>query len=1113
MKPATSLCFILTTVSVVLLNAWPDSKISRISGWVSSFFLISTGSLVLYEYSTELVADGTGFSSSSEIFHTLLNNTHRMALVSSAMFIIVGILLIILTMQYRRLYGLVHTLALLIFLVNYFVPMSFITGINSFFIVSNIPIALLTGINFILLAAVIMLWFPDTWLMRVFLDENAGGNVARRLIPGIVLIPVIVSWLRFKGEQMGIFNSQTGIILSGVTYTFCFLILTWIAARKVIKIDNLQRDLNVELERNAHFIRTITGTIPDLISIIELPSLKLIYLNKGSFTQQGLDTDMFLNLTFNDFLDLVHPDDRQAVSSFMAQLAEYDKDDLLSIEYRLKNKDDTWMWFRTRSKVFERSGGIVKSCINIVQNITPEKEAEIRLVTSELRFRTLADNISQLVWIIDNNGKYLWFNKQWLEYTGITLEEMQQGGISRVVHPDYLADAMNSFLQAVEKKEIWKTVFPMRSYNGEYRWFINQALPIFDSEGNVVHWFVTNTDIHEQKTAEDRAVLLTKQLEDLLKSIPIGVLVVDNNLNIIRTNAAAIDLLGYSTEQLKLNFTDRFNKLFELHTTEGTLLKPEEMPVYKAAINNETIINRILHFSSSKKKFWGSFTSAPYIVEGNKTGAVLSITDITEVRRAEEELFRSREELMSITENSPDLIARFDTSSKHIFINTIGEKIYGRPRDKIIGKSFAELDMPGYMIDFWKKNFDDIILSGELKNVEFDFVSSHSGHQFFHVFLVPEKDARGNMISILAIARDITKLRDVEEKFKALFENISEGVAIHDIVYRDGVPVDYRILDVNPAYETISGIKCTDAVGKLATELYQSPEPPFFDVYLKVARTGEPYRFETYFKEIDKYFMIDAVSPGNGKFATVFEDITDHKKTEIEIKKKNEELTRFIYTVSHDLKSPLVTIKSFLAYLKEDIEKNDTNARERDMRYIDNAAEKMGNLLHELLELSRIGRKEQPKQEISMKSLARAAIDLVAGRMTGSNIKILMTGPDVILYGHYQRLLQLFMNLLDNAIKFMGNQPDPLIEIGSLRDPAHKDPVVFVRDNGLGIDPKYHDKVFGLFEKLDNNTEGTGIGLALIKRIVEVHNGSVWFTSEGQGRGTTFFFTLEAKKQ
>lgn len=238
--------------------------------------------------------------------------------------------------------------------------------------------------------------------------------------------------------------------------------------------------------------------------------------------------------------------------------------------------------------------------------------------------------------------------------------------------------------------------------------------------------------------------------------------------------------------------------------------------------------------------------------------------------------------------------------------------------------------------------------------------------------------------------------------------------------------------------------------------------------------------------------------------------IVQQKKTEQELKQKNAQLTSFVYTVSHDLKSPLVTIKAFSSYLIEDIENQDKEAQEKDIQYIHNAADKMGRLLDELLELSRIGRMEGGKLEVRNSQIVQSALDLLAGSIALKKPKIILCGPEVLINGHQQRLIQLYQNLIENAIKFMGDQPDPEIQIGTRV--IKNEITFFVKDNGSGIDPRYHHKVFGLFEKLNTQTEGIGIGLALVKKIVESHNGQIWFRSEGSGKGAAFYFMLEYSK-
>jgi signal transduction histidine kinase len=240
-------------------------------------------------------------------------------------------------------------------------------------------------------------------------------------------------------------------------------------------------------------------------------------------------------------------------------------------------------------------------------------------------------------------------------------------------------------------------------------------------------------------------------------------------------------------------------------------------------------------------------------------------------------------------------------------------------------------------------------------------------------------------------------------------------------------------------------------------------------------------------------------------FGTVL-DVTDLHQREHELQERNDELARFTYTVSHDLKSPLVTITTFLGFLEADIHNQDTARVEKDLGYIRSAADKMARLLDELLELSRVGRKMNPFVETPLQALVRDARSLVAGQLTTRGVQVRVTSEPVLLYGDRTRLVEVFQNLLDNAVKFMGDQPAPCVEIGA--QPHGADTVVFVRDNGIGIDPRHQHKLFGLFEKLDPHAEGTGMGLALVRRIVEVHGGRIWMESEGAGTGATFYFTL-----
>ena len=240
-------------------------------------------------------------------------------------------------------------------------------------------------------------------------------------------------------------------------------------------------------------------------------------------------------------------------------------------------------------------------------------------------------------------------------------------------------------------------------------------------------------------------------------------------------------------------------------------------------------------------------------------------------------------------------------------------------------------------------------------------------------------------------------------------------------------------------------------------------------------------------------------------------DITERKEKEQQIEAKNAELERFIYTVSHDLKSPLVTITSFLGYLETDIKTADDARIQQDIGYIRTAADKMGQLLTELLELSRVGRVVANPVQVSFQEVVQEALRLVAGHISERGVQVSVAESPVIFCADRSRLVEIWQNLVENAVKYMGDQSEPCVEIGV--ELQGKDTLFFVRDNGLGIDSRHADKIFGLFEKLDKKSEGTGLGLALVKRIVEINGGNIRVESEGPGHGSCFRFTLPGALQ
>ncbi len=249
----------------------------------------------------------------------------------------------------------------------------------------------------------------------------------------------------------------------------------------------------------------------------------------------------------------------------------------------------------------------------------------------------------------------------------------------------------------------------------------------------------------------------------------------------------------------------------------------------------------------------------------------------------------------------------------------------------------------------------------------------------------------------------------------------------------------------------------------------------------------------------------------------MLEDITDRKQTEkerekliCELQQMTTEMDSFNHTISHDLRGPLVTIKGLLGLLKTKLENHEQdNTIAKALDSINSVVDKMHDLLRDLMELSKIGQVVNPKEQIPLAEIAHDAVDLLAGTIEETSAEIRFDTQLPSAYIDRVRMRQVFQNLIENAIKYAKAQISPIIIVGVREEKDEQ--VFFVQDNGIGLDIKHADRIFGLFHQLDPAQKGTGAGLALVKKIIEAHSGRIWVESEGLGKGCTFCFTLPGK--
>jgi PAS domain S-box-containing protein len=368
-------------------------------------------------------------------------------------------------------------------------------------------------------------------------------------------------------------------------------------------------------------------------------------------------------------------------------------------------------------------------------------------------------------------------------------------------------------------------------------------------------------------------------------------------------------------------------------------------------------------------------------------------------------------------------------------------------------------------------------------------------------------------------------MKSSEKRFRSLFENMLNGFAYCKMLFVEGNPVDFIYIAVNKSFETLTGL--IDVEGRKVSEVIpgiRQTDISLIERYGRVSRSGIPETFETFVESLKMWFSISVYSPENEYFVAVFDVITERKKAEEELKQlnvelenrvrertsqleiSNRELEAFSYSVSHDLRAPLRGINGWSYALMEDYGKTlDAKAIEYLTR-VQNESHRMENIIDDLLLLSRVTRNRISMSAVDLSALAKN-VSARMNEMSPDRTVDMEIDPDISINAD-EHLMEIAMtNLLSNAFKFTSTRNSAKIEIRHYEKDGRKG--FLVRDNGVGFDMKYKEKLFGPFQRMHKQSEfpGTGIGLATVQRIINRHGGKIWIDAKVDG-GCTIFIVM-----
>jgi PAS domain S-box-containing protein len=1179
MKPVTALCFFLCASSLPFILTRPVHKFLRYIPVIFGIVVSILGGCSIAVYFNLHIHGTEPVFTSAPGLNFLFAQEWKMALVTAINFLFIGITIILQSSHSKRASGFSHALIIVPIVLSYLVPLSYFLGEAGMTEVRTVPVALNSGIAFCLLCFGLLATRTGSWLMRIFLSGGAGSRMARKLLPGVILIPLGIAWFRIKGEQSGWFDSGAGVALVALTYTVCLAWLVWLTARPINKKDEEIRK-NLETLAEAQRIGKIGSWERD------------IRTGEATWSDEmyrifGENKDK-LPATFKGFLNMVHPDDRARLEETIRESTRNRVP--FSSEFRILRRDGSERTVLTQADMKTDAEHQPVSMFGTLLDITEMNHALQALRVSQERFSTTLSSIGDAVLATDLNGNITFMNRVCEDLTGWSMED----AINRPVHEIFniinentrlsVPSPVNHVLEKGMVVGLANHTILIRKDGAEIP-IDDSGAPIRGQDGHTSGVVLVFRDITERKKAEKSLADSEQRYRHLVNCLPdSSVYLFDHDLQFLVAGGGEIVKSGFDP------------KLIEGHTL-AEAFPPDVValfePLYRKALQGEAssfehpygeayyfqqihpvfdhtgkiYAGLVVSYNITERKrmeatslaearkyqilselshlFNTSGVSVPEMFNAICTSAVEAIGDMCIITRVSPD----GQFLLPVAMHHPDPEARAMLQSilgtiripvgngvaGKVSLSAEPALVSGIPGEEM--KRMVNPEFRAFMDRFGVNDFlivpmktdGQVIGTIGLMRVRQSQTYTREDQAFLEVIagraamaiisnqlneaLKASHDELEQKVSerteelhqaMLTLAREQSRLNDVLDKFPSYVALLTPDHRIafcnHEFKRRFGEPDDR---------------KCYQ-------HLFGRDEPCEVCHTYDVLRTNSPVLWDWEGPDGCIYDIKDfpfADTAGGKLILEIGTDVTQIRQAEADrvarqvAEQSNLAKSEFLANISHEIRTPMNSIIGFsellASTLKSEKQKSQVNA-------IRSSGKNLLTLINDILDLSKIeaGKMMMNPEPVRIQMIIDEIEVIYAQKAKNKGIGFFIeiekeiSGP---VFLDDTRLRQILFNLLDNAIKFTEHGQVILVFDRVLKQKDCVDLLFSVEDTGIGILSDNKDLIFNAFVQIKGLPEkkygGTGLGLTITRRLVELMGGTITMSSE-PGKGSIFTVLL-----